>query len=91
MACPNQLIDRTLSIAARAGLQPSHLDVAPFALWNVLLMENRIEKEEAIAVVDLGAAKTGIHLFKDGILQFSREVTPAGADITRAIMEGVGD
>lgn len=91
VACPNQLIDRTLSIAARAGLEPSHLDVAPFALWNALLMENRIGKEEAIAVVDLGAAKTGIHLFNGGVLQFSREVTPAGADITRAIMEGVGN
>ena len=41
-------------------------------------------------MIDLGADKTGIHLFRDGILQFSREVTPAGADITRAIMEGIG-
>lgn len=90
VACPKQLIDRTLSISEGAGLQPIHLDVGPFALWNTLLVWNQLRKEETVALIDLGAEKTGIHLFKDGILQFSREATPAGADITRAIMEGIG-
>jgi type IV pilus assembly protein PilM len=90
VACPKQLIDRTLSIAEGAGLQPYHLDVAPFALWDALLTWASMRKEETVALIDLGAEKTGIYLFKDGILQFSREVTPAGADITRAIMEGIG-
>jgi type IV pilus assembly protein PilM len=90
VACPKHLIDRTLSIAERAGLQPVHLDVAPFAVWNTLLVWNQLRKEKTVALIDLGAEKTGIYLFKDRILQFSREVTPAGADITRAIMEGIG-
>ena len=51
---------------------------------------NQLKKEETVALIDLGAEKTGIYVFKDGILQFSREVTPAGADITKAIMEGIG-
>jgi len=90
VACPNHLIDQTLSIARGAGLQPVHLDVGPFALWNALLTWGRVKKEEEVALIDLGADKTSIHLFKEGILQFSREVTPAGADITRAIIEGIG-
>ena len=90
VACPKHLIDRTLSIAERAGLQPIHLDVAAFALWNTLAVWNQLKKEETLALIDLGAEKTGIYLFKDGMLQFVREVTPAGADITRAIMEGMG-
>jgi len=90
VACPKQLIDRTLSIAERAGLQPIHLDVAPFALWNILLAWDQIKKEETVALIDMGAEKTGIYLFKDRTLQFTREVTPAGADITRAIIEGIG-
>jgi len=89
VACPKELVDRTLSIAEGAGLQPSHLDVGPFALWNTLLTWDRIKKEETIAAIDLGSEKTGIYLFKDKRLQFCREVTPAGADITRAIMEGM--
>ena len=90
VACPKHLIDRTLSIAERAGLQPIHLDVAPFALWNTLLVWDQLKKEETVALIDMGAEKTGIYIFKDGILQFSREVTPAGADITKAIVEGIG-
>jgi len=90
VACPKNLIDRTLSIVQGAGLQPLHLDVAPFALWNTLSVWNQLKKEETVGLIDLGAEKTGIYLFKGGILQFAREVTPAGADITRAIMEGIG-
>src|SRR4030043_235657 len=90
VACQKHLIDRTLSIVKGAGLEPIHLDVGPFALWNTLLTWNQIKKEETVALVDLGAEKTGIYLFKDGIIQFSREVTPAGADITRAILDGIG-
>ena len=89
VACPNHLIEQTLSIARGAGLQPVHLDVGPFALWDAFLVWGRVKEGEEVALIDLGADKTAIHLFKGGILQFSREVTPAGADITRAIMDGL--
>jgi type IV pilus assembly protein PilM len=88
-ACPSQLIYRTLSIAEKAGLQPVHLDVAPFAFWNALLTFHGLEKDEGVVLLDLGSKKTGVHIFQKGVLQFSREVTPAGADITQAIMEGI--
>jgi type IV pilus assembly protein PilM len=88
-ACPKHLIDRFLTIAEGAGLRPIHLGVGPFALWNLLLDIDRIEKEDVIGLIDLGGEKTGIYLFQEGILQFSREVTPGGMDLTRAIMEGL--
>jgi type IV pilus assembly protein PilM len=90
VACPRNLIDRTLSITEGAELQPNHLDVGPFALWNVLLAWEELKKKETVGLIDLGAEKTGIYIFRDRTLQFSREVTPAGADITRAIIEGIG-
>ena len=89
VACPRQLIERSLAIAEGARLRPIHLGVGPFALWNLLSAFGHFEKEGVIALVDLGAEKTGIYLFQDGILQFSREVTPGGMDLTRAIMEGM--
>jgi type IV pilus assembly protein PilM len=89
VTCPKHLIDRTLSIAKGAGLEPMHLGVGPFALWNTLLLWDQVKKDEIVALVDMGAEKTGIYIFKDKILQFSREVTPGGVDITRAMMEGI--
>ncbi len=88
VACPNHLIDRTLSIAKGAGLKPEHLEAGPFALWNALATWDHLNQGEVVALIELGNQKTGIHLFRDGALQFSREVTPAGMDVTRAIMEG---
>jgi type IV pilus assembly protein PilM len=90
VACPSTLIEETLSLLEGTGLKPEHLDVAPFALWSSILSSDRYVRGETTALIDLGSKKTGIHLFKDGILQFSREITPSGKDITQAIIEGLG-
>jgi type IV pilus assembly protein PilM len=89
VACPKQLIDRSLAIAEGAGLKVVHLGVSPFALRSLLSALGYFEKEGVIGLVDLGAEKTGIYVFQDGTLQFSREVSPGGTDLTRAIMEGM--
>ena len=89
VACPEKLIDRTLAIVNGAGLQPVHLDVSAFALWNTLFAYDRLKIGETIALIDLGSEKMSLYLFKDEILQFSREITPAGDDLTRAITEGI--
>jgi type IV pilus assembly protein PilM len=89
VACPTHLIDRTLSIASSAGLQVTHLDVNAFALWNMLLAMDRLKIGETTALIDLGSEKMSLYLFKDEILQFSRETTPAGADLTRAVTDGI--
>jgi len=87
VACPKSKIHQVLGMASKAGLQPVHLSVAPFSLWNTLFHFHGAAKEGAVALIDLGAQRTGIHIFQKGDLQFSREVTPAGADMSRAIQE----
>jgi len=89
VACPDHLIDRILSIAERTGLEPTVLNVGPFAIWNLLFALDRFKKDEVITSVDLGAENTGINIFKNGVLEFSREFSPAGGDVTRAITEGM--
>ncbi|MBM4339942.1 MAG: type IV pilus assembly protein PilM [Deltaproteobacteria bacterium] len=89
VACPINLIDRTLSIANVAGLQVTHLDVSAFGLWNMLYARDQLKLGETVALIDLGSEKISLFLFKDETLQFSREMTPAGADLTRAITDGL--
>jgi len=89
VACPINLIDRTLSIASEAGLQVTHLDVNAFGLWNMLDARDQLKLGETVALIDLGSEKISLFLFKDETLQFSREMTPAGADLTRAITDGL--
>jgi type IV pilus assembly protein PilM len=89
VACPKSIVERTIAIAEGAGLRPVHLDIIPFAIWNAMLISNKLPEKEVIAVIDLGNEKTGIHIFKDKVLQFTRDIAPAGDDITKAIMEGI--
>lgn len=89
VASPSDLVDQTLSMVQWAGLQVSHLDVSAFALWNMLLNRDRLKIGENVALIDLGSKKMSLYLFKDEILQFTREMTPAGDDLTRAIMDGI--
>jgi type IV pilus assembly protein PilM len=89
VACPDHLIDRVLSIAERAGLEATDLTMGPLATWSLLFALDGFKKEEVIASIDLGAEKTGISIFKNGVLEFSREFSPAGEDVTRAITEGM--
>ncbi|MGB9715561.1 MAG: type IV pilus assembly protein PilM [Thermodesulfovibrionales bacterium] len=89
VACPKSIVERTISIAKKTGLRVVHLDICPFAIWNTMLVFRELTKKEVIAVIDLGNEKTGIHIFKDGALQFTRDIAPAGEDITKAIMDGI--
>ena len=48
------------------------------------------EEEEAQAVLDLGASKTGIHVFQNGILQFSRDISTSGNILTETLSGVIG-
>jgi type IV pilus assembly protein PilM len=48
------------------------------------------EGQGAQAVVDLGAAKTDIHVFQGGILQFSREISTSANTLTETISGVIG-
>ncbi|MGC8811045.1 MAG: type IV pilus assembly protein PilM, partial [bacterium] len=89
VACPQSTLERLLTIAAKAEIKPTHLDVAPFALWNLILTCQENASAEDLAILDMGAEKTGIYIWQKGVLQFSREIIPGGADFTRAIREGL--
>lgn len=89
VACPKEKIERSLSIVKEAGLQPIHMEVTPISLWNALVSLDRLKKEEVIAVVDLGAEKTNLYLFEQGVLVFHREIIPGGQDITQTLLNEI--
>ncbi len=89
VACPQITLERFLTLAQGADLKAVHLDVAPFALWNLILTCQEKAFEEDMAILDMGAEKTGIYIWQKGVLQFSREIIPGGADFTRAIRDGL--
>lgn len=73
-----------------AGLEVTAVDANALALRNVLRLRD-IRSEANVLVVDLGAGKTEINVYRDGNLRFSRYLETGGLDITRAIAGLLGE
>ncbi len=72
-----------------AKIKVSAIDANALALRNVLRVRE-IPADENTLVVDLGAGKTEINVFKGGMLRFSRCIESGGLDMTRAIADTLG-
>lgn len=89
IACPKEWIDQTLNIISEAGLEAIHAEVTHVSLWNAMINLERFKEEERIALIDLGAEKTYLYLFENGILVFNRVITPGGKDITQTLLDEI--
>ncbi len=69
-----------------AKIKVSAVDANALALRNVI-RTREMPVDENILVVDLGAGKTEVNVYKGGMLRFSRCVESGGLDMTRAIAE----
>ena len=72
-----------------AGISVSAVDANALALRNVLRLRE-IPVDANTLVVDIGAGKTEINIFKSGALRFSRCIESGGLDMTRAVSEALG-
>jgi len=72
-----------------AGISVSVVDANALALRNVI-RRREIQGDENILVVDIGAGKTEINIFKNGSLRFSRCIESGGMDMTRAVSDALG-
>ncbi|MFP3871243.1 MAG: type IV pilus assembly protein PilM [Syntrophobacteria bacterium] len=85
-AATRQTIVEKTAVLREAGLQCVGVLSEPHSLAQVLLGAHGEGAERGSqAVIDLGACKTGIHIFQDGILQFSRDMAIGGDTITEAL------
>ncbi len=88
VAARNDLIDSHLKLIQAAGLKPVVIDVDSFALVNAL-EASRGKKEEAVALVNMGAKLTNINIVRDGTSYFTRDISLAGNNLTKAIQESL--
>jgi type IV pilus assembly protein PilM len=71
-----------------AKIKVSAIDANALALRNVL-QTRELPTDENTLVMDLGAGKTEVNIFKGGKLRFSRCVESGGLDMTRAVAEAL--
>lgn len=85
-AATRETVMEHVQVLQEAGLEPVGLMAEPHAVEQFWRSANLGEGEGgSIAVLDLGAHKTNIHIFQGGELQFSRYVPTSGDAFTMAL------
>jgi type IV pilus assembly protein PilM len=95
VAARRSFIDEQVSAIEAAGLQPVILDVDAFALGNsfelgALINPQSVVPGRLIALADIGASKTSVHIMDDTSPFFTREIYKGGDDFTGAIAARTG-
>ena len=85
-AATRETVMEHIALLHEADLEPVGLLAEPHALQQFWRTANLADDEEgSIAVLDLGARKSSIHIFQGGELQFSRYVPTSGDAFTMAL------
>ena len=95
VAARRSFIDEQVAAIEAAGLQPVILDVDAFALGNAFELGAHINPQSVvpgrlIALADIGASKTSVHIMDDTSPFFTREIYKGGDDFTGAIAARTG-
>ena len=83
-ALPTQVINDTMALLKEAGVEPISLTEPPLAV-ECLARYLNLNKEEAVAIIDIGSEFTEINIVKHDSLKFYRKINSGGAAITKAM------
>lgn len=89
IAAKKDVINERLDIINKAGLPVNIIDVASFACVNAFLMTADRKKDEAAAIINIGAKGTDISIVSDGTLYFTRSIQVGGNDLTKALSDSL--
>jgi type IV pilus assembly protein PilM len=92
VAASREMVLRSVEAVQKAGLQPTSVDLVPFAILRSMADFDDLgfASGEAVAIVNVGASVTNLIVHTGGIPRFVRILPMGGADITDAIAERLG-
>ncbi len=85
VAAKKDIINDYISVLVEAGLNPVIIDIDAFALENMIAINYEIEKDEIIAIANVGANVTNINIIKNNISAFTRDIFKGGNLITEEL------
>lgn len=88
-AAPRLTIDRYIKVLTKANFEPIVLEIEPISIGRAVLSEDNEAVNQTVAVVDLGATRTGLTVFENLIPQFSVSLPVSGYNWTAAIAKAL--
>src|SRR4030043_1417046 len=85
VAAKKDIINDYVSVIMESGLNPVIIDIDSFALENMLAMNYEMEKDETVAIANVGASVTNINILRNNITSFTRDIFKGGNQITEEI------
>ncbi len=90
VAVKKDKINEYTSLAKESGLNPVVVDVDVFALENMYEINYELNKNEAVALIDIGAGIMNINVVSDSMPAFTRDISIGGNQFTEAIQKEFG-
>jgi type IV pilus assembly protein PilM len=89
VAAKKDLIDDYVQVISEAGLIPTMIDVAAFAVENAFEANYDLPSGEVAALVNIGAQVVNINIVSEGTPAFTRDITTAGNQYTEEIQKAL--
>ena len=89
VAAKKDLIDDYIQVIGEAGLSPAVVDVAAFAVENAYETNYDAQRDQVVALVNIGAQVVNINVIANGIPTFTRDITTAGNQYTEEIQKAL--
>lgn len=90
VAAKKEEINESAQIARDAKLKPTVIDVDAFTVQNAFEANYGLPKEGTVALINIGATLTTIHILSQGIPAFTRNIINGGNAITEEIQKRLG-
>jgi type IV pilus assembly protein PilM len=87
VAAKRDLVEDYAGLLREAGLHPVLMDVASFAVENMVEVNHEIDADEVIAVFNIGASITNVNIFRKGGSLFTRDIHFGGNQYTEEIQK----
>lgn len=84
---PRATVERWVGNFSRIGLRLAAVDIPAMALLAYADLHNPWATPGCSALLDLGHTRTGIHLFQDRHLCFTRDISIGGSDLSQALVD----
>ena len=90
VACKRELLERRLSWVTAAGLVPVCVDVDAVAVANAFVETNGIKRPKTYAVMEIGAQRSSVIVFRSDTPYLIREFPVGGAKLIHRMSEQMG-